>query len=112
MTVPAVERTSPLRTPSRVDLPAPLAPTSATSSAGPTSMSIPNSTGPASKPAVSPRTLSSGSGLDSFGIAVAQVGLDHPLVTQHDLRLPPGQDLAARQNCSLAADAHVDAADA
>src|SRR5258708_32828861 len=89
--VPAVARTRPLSVPSSVDFPAPLAPTSAMSSAGAISRSIPNSTGPASKPALRPRTLSRGSGLGPFPIALSEVGLDHPLIRQHHLRLTLGQ---------------------
>src|SRR5712692_264770 len=105
LTVPEVARTSPLRTPSRVDFPAPFAPTSAISSAGAMSRSIPKSTGPASYPAVSPRTLRSGSGrLEAFGIALAQIGLDHTFVAKHDLRLALGQDLAGVEDDRAAAD--------
>src|SRR5437879_1208856 len=104
MIVPAAAGTRPLSTPSRVDLPAPFAPTSATSSAGATSRSIPKSTGPAPKPAVSPRTLRSGSGLEAFCIALAQVGLDHSLVPQNDVRLALREDLAEIENDRVPAD--------
>src|SRR5712692_2836078 len=105
LTVPEVARMSPLRTPSSVDFPAPLAPTSAISSAGATSRSIPNSTGPASYPAVSPRTLRSGSGrLEAFGIALAQIGLNYTLVAKHYLRLALGQDLTGVEDDRAAAD--------
>src|SRR6267378_2475748 len=93
VTVPAVARTNPLSTPSSVDLPAPFAPTSAISSPAAISRSIPNSTGPASNPAFSPRTLSSGSGPEPFRIALPQVRLDHALVAQHHLRLALSQNL-------------------
>src|SRR2546427_1688836 len=102
--LPEVARTSPLSTPSSVDLPAPLAPTSAMSSDAATSRSIPNRTGPASNPAVSPRTASSGSGLSPFRIPLTQIGLDHALVAKHDLGLSLGQDLAEVEDDSTAAD--------
>src|SRR6266849_8867111 len=89
--LPDVARIRPLRAPSSVDLPAPFAPTRATSSPCPTSRSMPKSTGPASKPAVRPRTSSSGSGFGPFRIALPQIGLDHALVAKHDLRLALGQ---------------------
>src|SRR5438309_2691547 len=91
--VPEVARTRPLKTPSKVDLPAPFAPTSAISSDGSMSRSIPKSTGPASKPAVRPRTSSRVSGLEAVGIALAEVGMDHALVPQHDLRLALRKDV-------------------
>src|SRR5258708_8387626 len=103
--VPEVARTSPLRTPSSVDFPAPFAPTSAISSPGAMSRSIPKSTGPASYPAVSPRTSRSGSGrLEAFRIALAEVGLDHSLVAKHDFRLAIGQDAAGVEDDRAAAD--------
>src|SRR5712691_13142102 len=74
------------------------------SSACPTSRSIPKSTGPASKPAVRPRTSSSGSGLKPFRIALPEVGLDHALVSQHDLRLALGQDATRLEDDGPAAD--------
>src|SRR5258708_14347559 len=89
--VPAVARTRPLSVPSSVDFPAPLAPTSAMSSAAAISSSMPNSTGPAPKPALRPRTLTTGSGLRPFRLALSEVGLDHPLILQHHLRLTLGQ---------------------
>src|SRR5712664_4222526 len=101
--VPDVARTRPLRTPSSVDLPAPLAPTRAMSSPGAMSRSMPNSTGPASKPAVRPRTSSRTSGLEALGIALAQVGLDDPLVPQHDLGLSLREDLAGVEDDRAAA---------
>src|SRR5258706_8994500 len=107
--VPAVARIRPLRTPSRVDFPAPLAPTKAMSSEGAISRSIPNSTGPASKPAVSPRTLSRGSGPGSLRIALSEIGLDHPLVAQHDFRLTLSQHLAGHEHDRPVADADDDA---
>ena len=54
--LPALARTSPLSVPSKVDLPAPFAPTRAMSSPRAISMSISNRTGPAAKPAVRPFT--------------------------------------------------------
>src|SRR3977135_336006 len=108
---PEVARTRPLRTPSNVDVPAPFAPPSAMSSAGAMSRSMPNSTGPASKPAVRPLTLSKGSGLEAFGIALAQGGLDHPLVRQHNLRLPIREHLAGLEHDRPAAHADDDAHD-
>src|SRR5216684_326362 len=104
VTVPEVARISPLRAPSKVDFPAPLAPTSATSSACPTSRSIPKSTGPASKPAVRPRTSSRGSGLGAFRISLTEVGLDHALVLEHHLRLALGQDATRLEHDGPAAD--------
>src|SRR4030088_3568654 len=108
---PEVARTRPLRTPSSVDLSAPFAPTSAMSSDGAMSRSMPNSTGPASKPAVRPVTLSSGSGLEAFGIALAQVGLDHPLVAQHNLRFPIREHPTGLEHDRPSADADDDAHD-
>src|SRR3989475_7207559 len=90
--LPAVAHTSPLRVPSKVDLPAPLAPTSATSSLGAISMSIPKSTGPAAKPAVSPLTRSSGSAVtEPPRVSLAEVGLDDALVAQDDVWRPIGK---------------------
>src|SRR2546429_2214339 len=86
-TRPAVTRTSPVSAPSSVDLPAPLAPISATSSPGQMSRSTSNRTGIRRKPASRRRTSSSGSpsGIAAAGVALTQVGLDHPAVAQ-DLR--------------------------
>src|SRR6267143_3293881 len=106
---PDVARTNPLSTPSRVDLPAPFAPTSATSSPPATSRSIPNRTGPAPNPAVRPRTSRRGSGLEPFRVALTEVGLDHTLVAKHDLGLSLRQDTAAIEDDRAAADADDDA---
>src|SRR5207302_5499696 len=94
VTVPAVSRTRPLRAPSKVDLPAPLAPIRATSSPSATSRSTPKRTGPAPKPAVRPRTARSGSATLQAGVTLAEVGLDHPAILEHGPRLAFGQDPA------------------
>ena len=51
------------------------------------------------------RTLSSGSGLEPFRIALPQVSLDHTLVAQHNLWLAFRQHLAEIQNDRSGADA-------
>src|SRR5437588_703352 len=111
------------RTPSSVDLPAPLAPISATSSPARRSRSTPNSTGPAPKPAVRSRTSSSGCspaiGLPptpvlplrgggrrvSPRVALAEIGLDDAGVTEHVGGRALGQGLAEVQHNRALADA-------
>src|SRR5881409_93081 len=109
---PALARTRPLRVPSKVDLPAPLAPTSATSSPCAISTSMPNSTGPAANPAVRPLTCSSGSAAtEPPCVSLAKVSLDHTLVAQDDVRLPVCQRPPEVENDHSLAHADDDAHD-
>src|SRR5947209_8607809 len=105
VTFPERVATRPLSVPSRVDLPAPLAPIRATSSPSAISRSTPKSTGPASKPAVSPSTWRRGSAFLLAGIALSQVGLDDPAVLEDGAWLTLGQHLAEMEDHGAVADA-------
>src|SRR5437016_2058177 len=97
------KRTEPVRWPtmhitdfSVVVLPAPLRPSSVTSSPSPTSKSTPCRMCDSPYQACMRSTLSSGS--DDLAMAGPDIGLDHLLVLRHRSVRPFGQHLAARQH--------------